>query len=61
MEVIDIKEFDKIIKEKTMLVCGNGLSTNFDSGYSKIYDRLYNTQKKMMKKHRIVAISKIKI
>lgn len=40
---IPLNYFNELIgRSKSMFICGNGFSMNFDSDFGNIYDRLYD-------------------
>jgi hypothetical protein len=42
---MNIREFDELLSNEDMaILCGNGMSMNFDSGYGNLYDRFYEGQ-----------------
>lgn len=55
---ITYKELEKIVqKQPAAFLCGNGFSINFDSDFAKIYDRLYEAHKLLIRngKHDVKA------
>lgn len=46
---ISLNYFNELIdKNKSMLLCGNGFSMNFDSDFGNIFDRLYDGHKELL-------------
>ncbi|WP_242143226.1 MULTISPECIES: hypothetical protein [unclassified Bacillus cereus group] len=48
-EEISLNYFNELIdRNKSMFLCGNGFSMNFDSDFENIYDRLYDGHKELL-------------
>ena len=46
---ISLNYFNELIdKNKSMFLCGNGFSMNFDSDFGNIFDRLYDGHKELL-------------
>lgn len=59
MRIIDINEYKDIVSKNTSaILCGNGLSMNFDTGYCSIFDKYYESNKEIYGIHKYSVIGR---